>query len=154
MTPTRTGLRTIFLQTQKLSVGSSALTPASGITYARSQDALVISLADGSYHAVENVSTEPVLSADASEIGLFSGALSTQARADFVKVEEEPMHKLDVNAIHGMSSYDNESFYLWIHECVVPRSVCSLFDVTLFRAERSARQISITSTTRSTPVCS
>lgn len=111
-----TGIRTIRLQTQKLSAGSSALSPVSGVTYASSQDTLVVSLADGSLHVISNICTNPTLGDDDSGIGLSSSAVSTAARADFVEVEEEHMKKQDVNAMHGMVPHDQGSFYLWIHE--------------------------------------
>ena len=94
------------------------MSPISGIEYLHSQDALLVSLADGSFHAVLNLSVDPQLSSDTSDNGLSSSAVSAMARAHFVKAEEEPMKKFDVNAIHGMSTYDKDSFNLWIHECV------------------------------------
>ena len=86
------------------------------MAYARSQDVLILSLADGSFHVVSNISRDPSLISATAEIGLTSAAVSATARANFVKVEEEPMKKLDVNTIHGMSPYDGDSFYLWVHE--------------------------------------
>ncbi|KAJ3555131.1 hypothetical protein NM688_g2748 [Phlebia brevispora] len=115
-----TGLRTLILKTQKLSVGSSALSPVSGVTYIPSQDTLVISLADGSFHVVAHLSTNPSLALEPVDSGLSSGMISATARGTFIKVEEERMKRLDVNAIHGMASYDQASFFLWIHEALRP----------------------------------
>ena len=42
--------------------------------------------------------------------------MSKTARSVFIKVEEDDMTKQDVNAIHGMISYDGDAFYMWIQE--------------------------------------
>jgi general transcription factor 3C polypeptide 4 len=78
----------------------------------------VISLADGSFHVVRNFSTDPSLTYGPSENGPSSDTVSRTARSVFVKVKEDKTSKMDVNAIHGMDSYDNDAFYIWIHESV------------------------------------
>ncbi|KAF7796903.1 hypothetical protein EIP86_008088 [Pleurotus ostreatoroseus] len=118
--PLWNGVRTILLQTQKLTIGSSSLSPVSGIAYSPARDALVLSLADGSFHVVSSMSTNPSLCVTDPVGGLSSGALSSAARADFLKIEEEPRKNSDVNATHGMVTYDQSSFYLWIHESSRP----------------------------------
>ncbi len=76
----------------------------------------MVSLADGSFHVICNLTTAPCLDASSPEVGLSSKTLSKVARGVFVKVEEDPIQRVDVNCINGMSSYDDDSFYLWIHE--------------------------------------
>ena len=112
------GLRTFVLLTQKLSVSSTALSQVSSITYLPKRDALVLTLADGSFHAIREFSTDPRLVSGPTDDGLSSDSLSKTARSVFLKVEEDEMTKMDVNAIHGMTSYDGDAFYTWIHESV------------------------------------
>ena len=108
------GLRSIVLKTQNISTGSTSLAPVSGIDYIRSQDVLVVSLSDGSFHAIQEVSVQPrLVDQDAS---LSSQGLSSAARQCFVAVEEEGMKKIDVNCTHGMTTFDGDSYFVWIHE--------------------------------------
>ena len=100
-------------------VGLEAEVPQAGdfkSTFVGETPVILTRDSDGSLHVVVNVSKDPSLSSDASDIGFTSSALSATARRDFIQIEEEHIKKLDVNAIHGMSSYDQDSFYLWIHE--------------------------------------
>ncbi|KDQ23808.1 hypothetical protein PLEOSDRAFT_1097980 [Pleurotus ostreatus PC15] len=53
------GLRSLKLTTQRMSVGSSALYPPSGIQYLGRWDILLISLFDGSAHIVHNITGGP-----------------------------------------------------------------------------------------------
>ena len=106
----------MLLQRQKLPVGSTPFATVSGISYSRRRDALVVSLADGSFHVIKDLSTDPSLVAESTEDHLTSESVSKTARSVFIKVEEEEVTKQDVNAIHGMTSYDDDSFYVWIHE--------------------------------------
>lgn len=109
-------LHTIRLETQKLSVASTALSRASGIAYAQRRDVLIITLSDGSLHVIQRLSTNPSLVSGMSDDGLSSDSVSEVARSVFCKVEEEEITRADVNAIHGIASYDNDAFYTWIHE--------------------------------------
>ncbi|KIP09279.1 hypothetical protein PHLGIDRAFT_505344 [Phlebiopsis gigantea 11061_1 CR5-6] len=113
-------VRSIRLETQNLSVASTAFSRVSGIAYAQRRDALVISLADGSFHVIQQLSTNPLLVSGTSTDQLSSGAVSRTARAVFSKVEEEEVTRSDVNAIHGLTSYDGDAFYTWIHEAIQP----------------------------------
>lgn len=84
--------------------------------YARRRDALVITLADGSFHVIQKLSTDPCLAPEASKNDLSSAAIAKLARSVFSKVEEEDITRADVNTIHGIASYDGDAFYTWIHE--------------------------------------
>ncbi|KAI0693750.1 transcription factor IIIC subunit delta N-term-domain-containing protein [Cytidiella melzeri] len=117
------GLKTVALQVQKLSVGSTALAPVSGIAHIPRRDTVVVTLSDGSFHVVKNVSSEPLLVSDNSEGDenkISSKSLSTVARQHFVRIEGEETRKLDVNSTHGMASADNGSTFLWVHEALRP----------------------------------
>lgn len=108
-----TGLRSIPLKTQKLSVGSTAFSQTSGIAYSATQDTLIISLADGSFHAIRRVSKDPAgpfYDEDMSE------NVSKIVRSIFVNVKEDKMTNVDMNAVHGMVSYDGDSTLTWMHE--------------------------------------
>ncbi|KAI0796220.1 putative zinc-finger of transcription factor IIIC complex-domain-containing protein [Abortiporus biennis] len=113
-------IHTVTLQTQKLSVGSTALSAISGISYIEKHETLVICLADGSFHVVGNVPLNPTLVSSSSESPLSSNTLSAVARSDFLKLEADPVQYADVNRISGAVPYDNSSMYLWIHETSRP----------------------------------
>ncbi|KAJ6618186.1 putative zinc-finger of transcription factor IIIC complex-domain-containing protein [Mycena sp. CBHHK59/15] len=54
------GLRALpIVQTQKLSVGMSPFHPVSGLHHILRKDALMISLSDGSFHMIHNLSNDP-----------------------------------------------------------------------------------------------
>ncbi|KAI6139709.1 transcription factor IIIC subunit delta N-term-domain-containing protein [Pisolithus tinctorius] len=53
------GSRSLLIQIQRSSAGSSSLAPVSGLFYARDRDALLLSLSDGSVHAILGFSSEP-----------------------------------------------------------------------------------------------
>ena len=110
------GLRSIGLKTQKLSVGSTALAAVSGTAYIRRRDTLVVSLSDGTFHVIGGVSTDPCLIPEKADGDLSSQNLSLIARQHFTAVEEEEMRNIDVNCTHGMTIFDGDSTFMWIHE--------------------------------------
>ncbi len=145
-----TGLRTIALKTQKLSVGSTALAPVSGIVYLSRHDSVVVSLSDGSFHVIKNLSTAPTLASDNPEETMDSKTLSTLVRQHFVSIEGEGTRKLDVNSTHGMTDVDGESTFLWIHEWVLNAYEASMSpDGNVLG--RSVRRTSHTSMMHNTP---
>jgi len=108
---------TINLKTQKRSVGSSRLHPVTGLQYITGRDALIISLFDGSFHAIRNLSTSPTIEDD-SENTLTSKLLSSAVRSVFSRVEQEQITFSDVNRTSGMVSYDDAGVLAWVHESV------------------------------------
>lgn len=108
------GLRSVSLKTQSLSVGSTALSPISGIAHILKQDALVVALVDGSFHVIQG--SEPTAVSERPDSRFTSNALSNAARQHFVATSDEEVRKLDVNCIHGMISYDSDSYFIWVHE--------------------------------------
>lgn len=123
------GSRTLVLKSQHISAGSSSLHPGSGISYMRHKDAVLLSLFDGSFHVIYNISTEPTLKADASntDASFSSERLSAISRSVFVQCEGEALGALVddskmknvVNRIGGMTPYSSESpIITWIHESV------------------------------------
>ncbi|KAI0831996.1 putative zinc-finger of transcription factor IIIC complex-domain-containing protein [Trametes gibbosa] len=113
------GCKMLLLRTQPRSVGSSALCPASGICYIPNLDMSVLSLSDGSFHAIHRVSVDPTLDPPASE-AVSSGALSDVSRSVFLLAETEKMTAKDVNHVNGMTTYDDSSTFMWIYEASRP----------------------------------
>jgi len=115
---TWSGARTLFLQTQKLSVGSSAISPVSGISYVLHRDALILALFDGSFHVIHNLSVEPSWCSSLADDTLTSAELSRTSRELFAKMTPAGITDMDVNRISGMESYDLQSTLVWIYEQV------------------------------------
>ncbi|TDL24008.1 hypothetical protein BD410DRAFT_767896 [Rickenella mellea] len=113
------------LQSQRTSVGSSSLTPVSGMNYDQHNDALLVTLFDGSFHIVYNLSSEPSLQdrtmdIDGSNRSMPSSALvSSRTRAAFERAEGSVQH-LDVNRTSGALSFDGSSTVAWLHEACRP----------------------------------
>lgn len=118
MPPAWSGSRSILLQTQKISVGSSSLYPVSGIEYICSDDALVLCLSDGSFHVIQELSVDPSYSFPSAPSPLTGDKLSVTARSIFSQVESRDIRSTDVNRTSGMMSYDNLSTVVWAHEYV------------------------------------
>ncbi|OAX44098.1 hypothetical protein K503DRAFT_706991 [Rhizopogon vinicolor AM-OR11-026] len=118
--PTWSGTRTLFLQTQNLSIGSSAISPVSGVSYVLHRDVLILALFDGSFHVIHNLSVEPTWSPLHADDTLTSTELSRASRALFAKVTPG-ISRMDVNRISGMVSYDSQSTLVWIYEQVALR---------------------------------
>ena len=110
------GSREILLPVHKRSVGSSALSPVSGISYIPARDICVITLSEGSFYTVHNFSVAPSLQPGPSSENASSDALSTASRCIFARVEPEPVATLDVARVNGMLSYDEGSTFAWTYE--------------------------------------
>lgn len=110
------GTRVLPFQTQKLSVGSSAISPITGVSYVLHRDALILSLFDGSLHVIHNMTMEPTWSPPLAGDTLTSAELSRISRTLFAKVTPAGISYLDVNKIGGMASYDSQSSLIWIYE--------------------------------------
>ncbi|KAJ7594097.1 putative zinc-finger of transcription factor IIIC complex-domain-containing protein [Mycena floridula] len=109
------GHRHLTLVNQEISIGSSPLHPASGIQYLPRQDILIITLFDGSFHVVHNVSIEPSWT-PARDSSLSSRQLSLAARAVFKRSAAESMGHSDVNTTAGFICYNDSGDVMWLHE--------------------------------------
>ena len=141
------GSRALLLSTQKRSVGSSALSSLSGISYLPHRDICILSLSDGSFHVIHALSTSPSLDPPPSE-GISSETLSAASRALFARAEPEKVTLKDVDRVNGMAAYDGGANFAWTYECVT--LIC--IEMTARKTnslERTVRQISVTSTTPS-----
>lgn len=98
-------------------MGSSALSPASGICYVPSRDLAAVSLSDGSFHTIHTLSTMPALDPIPHE-AIRSDVLSEVSRSVFLRAESEKMSPKDVDRINGMDTYDGCATFMWTYECV------------------------------------
>ncbi|KAJ7780218.1 transcription factor IIIC subunit delta N-term-domain-containing protein [Mycena maculata] len=121
------GTRFLRLCTQKLSVGSSSLHPVSGLHYVRQEDALLVSLFDGTVHVIHSLIEEPTLS-DVSH-DLTSKRLSDILRSNFTRTERQDISKRDVNRVSGLIPYDDFSVALWVQESAQPSNFDYKYDV-------------------------
>ncbi|RPD64172.1 hypothetical protein L227DRAFT_571740 [Lentinus tigrinus ALCF2SS1-6] len=112
------GSRAFALRTQRRSVGSSALSPASGISYVPSCDMAVVSLSDGSFYVIHKLSVDPTLYPPPTE-PIQPDALSAASRSVFVRAESKASFK-DVDRIHGAATYDGGSTFMWTYEASRP----------------------------------
>ena len=133
-----TGHRVLRLQTLKISRESSALHPVSGINYLPELDALIVTLFDGSFHIVQNLSSSPTFTqVSSSELihhtdgGLNSQALSLMSRKMFELSEKGNVNKNDMNRVHGAISYDADAVFMWAYECVMLRLLGKVFAADL-----------------------
>lgn len=114
------GGRAIPLHTTSLAVSSSTLCPPSGVTYVPSDDILVVSLTEGSFHVIYSLSTEPTDVPPSSKTTCTSTEMSRACRLACSEVEAETLSWKDVNRIHGFASYDYRGTYVWLHEICQP----------------------------------
>ncbi|TFK90124.1 hypothetical protein K466DRAFT_638963 [Polyporus arcularius HHB13444] len=113
------GSRAFVLRTHKRSVGSSALSPASGISYIPSLDVAVVSLSDGSFYVIQKLSVDPTLDPP-SPGSIQPDTLSAASRSVFVRAEPEKVSYKDVDRIHGAVTYDGGSTFMWTYEASRP----------------------------------
>lgn len=116
------GSRSLTVQSQRLSAGSSCWTPASGVSYVAESDVLIVTLFDGSMHAIHEVTVSPTLEAPPHPATLTTSALSKTARRLFVQHEEHALSRQitaqDVNRTTGMIDFAVNGHMLSIFECV------------------------------------
>jgi hypothetical protein len=138
------------LQTQKTSAAASFLSPVSGVAYVDKYDMLVVSLYDGTFHAVYGLSAEPTLTPP-SHAHPTSSSLSAMARAVFVRSEDRQVRKAEMCAVYGMQSYNGAQTFVWVHECVITSSWCFADTFTVYTAGRHARRTLTTNMRLSIP---
>ncbi|KAI0695325.1 putative zinc-finger of transcription factor IIIC complex-domain-containing protein [Cerioporus squamosus] len=113
------GSRAFVLRTQTRSVGSSALSPASGISYISSLDMAVVSLSDGSFYIIHKLSIDPT--SDPPLPGpIQPDTLPAVSRSVFVRAEPEKVSFKDVDRIHGAVTYDGGPTFMWTYEASRP----------------------------------
>lgn len=144
--------RSLPLQTQKVSFGSSYLYPVSGVMYIHSEDALVLCLFDGSLHVINGLSTNPSYPTLSSASQLVGDKLSATCRSIFSQAEMGRIRSTDVNRTSGMMSYDGSSTVVWIHEYV---HLIWFFHLHCYQRNTGHvdQQISVISTKQNTTAC-
>ena len=105
----------IRLRNQRTSRNSSELHPCCGIEYNNENDALIVTIADGSLHVVGDLVATPKY-VSAAESGLSSHGLSALARDLFLKNEGRGITDAVTGKISGMTSICNGSILLWVFE--------------------------------------
>ncbi|KAF9449875.1 hypothetical protein P691DRAFT_727240 [Macrolepiota fuliginosa MF-IS2] len=110
------GIRTLILKTQKLHKSSSALHPVTGFNYVPHKDILIVTLSDGSFHAVQYFSSNPSWSED----DITSQQLSKAARSVFIETRGGNVDSVDMNRITGSTSFDGASTIAWTQEAMRP----------------------------------
>lgn len=124
-----TGYRSLLIKSQKISVDSSAFHHVTGILYLENQDALVITLFDGSFHVIRDLSRDPQWASisdiqshdDEVDYGtLTSENLSKVSRTLFVKAEKGNVDRRDMVRINGVAPYDDASCFSWMYESSRP----------------------------------
>lgn len=113
------GLRSFQLRRQAISSGSSMFYPPSGLVYSPERDAAVLSLFDGSFHVIYNVSSSPTVTPpiEATEQDkLTSSNLSSMSRKVFVEVEGGAVPHVEMNRISGLVSFAGFPIVCWTHE--------------------------------------
>nr|GAT56547.1 predicted protein [Mycena chlorophos] len=135
------GHRYIRLTTQNFTVGSSSLHSVSGLNYIVQEDALLVSLSDGTMHIIESLKTEPRL-ADASRVeghtgtGTFtSEGVSRLVRTAFKRTDRPVVasaagSRADVNRVSGFVPFDGatSAVGLWIQESAQPINFDYVYD--------------------------
>lgn len=76
-----------------------------------------MTLFDGSFHVIYNLSGEPTMTPQAGDIVVTSEKLSQAVRSVFVQTEDD-VDSGDMNRITGLTSYDGSSTFIWIQEYV------------------------------------
>jgi len=106
------GSRVLFLETQKIHKSSSAFHPVVGLNYILLQDILLVTLTDGSFHVVQNISSDPSW----SNGRINSQQTSKAVRSAFVESQHGNVNLVDMNKIIGVSLFDNSSTVIWAQE--------------------------------------
>ncbi|KAF9465990.1 putative zinc-finger of transcription factor IIIC complex-domain-containing protein [Collybia nuda] len=114
------GYRSFLLKNQKISIGSSSFHTASGIQYTQRTDKLILTLVDGSFYVIHDLSTEPSLVPSTMDDPITSEKLSMTIRSAFVQSEQGEVEYSDVNRITGVTSYDSSASFIWLHEVSRP----------------------------------
>lgn len=106
------GSRVLFLRNQKIHKSSSAFHPVVGLNYILHQDILIVTLTDGSFHVVQNISSDPSWSGGCVN----SYQISKAVRSAFVESQNCDVDLVDMNKITGVCLFDDGSTVVWAQE--------------------------------------
>ncbi|KAH9962694.1 putative zinc-finger of transcription factor IIIC complex-domain-containing protein [Russula dissimulans] len=116
---TWSGLLSFSLHRQGISSGTSTLYPPSGFVYSSDHDALILSLIDGSFHVIYDISSGPSATPrldSNKKPSLSSSDLSSLSRKVFIQVEGSAISHAEMNRIYGMVSFGGFPMISWAHE--------------------------------------
>jgi general transcription factor 3C protein 4 len=83
-----------------------------GLNYVANKDMLIVTLADGSFYVVQNLSSSPSWSEDI----INSQQLSKVARSVFAEIQDGNIDSIDMNRITGATLLDGASELVWAQE--------------------------------------
>ncbi|KXN82242.1 Putative transcription factor tau subunit sfc9 [Leucoagaricus sp. SymC.cos] len=112
--------RIVRLESQKIHKSSSSFHPATGINYLRQQDALVVTLADGSFHVVRDLSSNPSYPSSQDSSAATSQKFSKAVRSIFNETQNGDADSVDMNKITGIGLFDDRSMFVWSQEVMRP----------------------------------
>jgi general transcription factor 3C protein 4 len=95
------------------------LYPPSGLVYSPEHDALVMSLIDGSFHVIYDISSAPTTKppvGSTKQPSFSSSDLSSISRGVFIQVEGGAISHAEMNRINGMVSFAGFPIVSWAHE--------------------------------------
>ncbi|KAH9987160.1 transcription factor IIIC subunit delta N-term-domain-containing protein [Russula compacta] len=113
------GLRSFPLHRQGISSSASMLYPPSGLLYSPEHDTLVVSLIDGSFHVIYDISSAPCAEPPVGltkQPSFSSSDLSSVSRRVFLQVEGGTIPHAEMNRINGMVSFGGFPIVCWAHE--------------------------------------
>ncbi|KIM33965.1 hypothetical protein M408DRAFT_18934 [Serendipita vermifera MAFF 305830] len=128
------GLISLPLTIQPTSAAATHLGQASGISCLRQHDTVVVTLLDGSYHTIHNVSKAPSLDSGGLTTSCNSAEMSLLARSAFMVVEDkekavpkdgsepEKLHRNHIARTMSAIAIDSGGVFLWIHQRVFHES--------------------------------
>ena len=131
------GHQSLPLHSERVTASSSLLQPVSGLHYVSHDDALILSLFDGSLHVVHRVSSEPSWTPAGSD-NLSGQTLSKVACAAFMRTDLGEAKPSLVNRISGLLPYDGQATFLWAHEYACYPSISRTDSRQGFRAYQPA----------------
>ena len=100
------------MRNQKIHKSSSAFHPVVGLNYILHQDILIVTLTDGSFHVVQNISSDPSWSGGCVN----SYQISKAVRSAFVESQNCDVDLVDMNKITGVCLFDDGSTVVWAQE--------------------------------------
>jgi general transcription factor 3C polypeptide 4 len=87
--------------------------------YSSDHDALILSLIDGSFHVIYDISSGPSATPrldSNKKPSLSSSDLSSLSRKVFIQVEGSAISHAEMNRIYGMVSFGGFPMISWAHE--------------------------------------
>ncbi|KAG6826948.1 hypothetical protein H0H92_013785 [Tricholoma furcatifolium] len=114
------GTRTLWLDMQRVSAGSSPLQTVTGVRHLPIDDLLLVCLSGGAIYAIHHISSGPSW---VPEDNTASRALTHVARQVFIKTQPRNVKFEDVNQINGLLPLSLGGSLIWLHEHANPTNL-------------------------------